>query len=80
MGIREEVVTKSAGLDFHAGNNRRFPHLFLLLHHGLGELGQYLWMKMRDEGGGKSTALLMFFSELGFARGKCFLMSVNKIL
>lgn len=75
MGIREEVVTKSVGLNFHAGNNRRFPHLSLLLHQGLGELGQYLWMKTRDEGGGKTTALLIFFSEHGFAVGKCFLMT-----
>lgn len=36
MGIREEVVAKSAGLSFHAGNDRRFPHLSLILHHGLG--------------------------------------------
>lgn len=67
-------MTKSAGLNFHALNNRRFPYLSLLLHHGLGELGQPLWMKMREESGGKTTALLTFFSEHGFALGKCFLM------
>jgi len=76
VGIRKEVVTRSAGRNFCAGNNTgRFPHLSLLLHHGLGELRQYLWMKMGDEIGGKTVALLMFFLDRDFALGKSFLMT-----
>lgn len=75
MGIWEEVASKSTGLNFHAVNNRRLPHLSLLLYHGLGVLQQYLWMKMRDEGGGKTIDLLTFFSEHSFPLGKCFLVT-----
>lgn len=75
MGIREEVVTKSAGLSFRAGSDKRFPHLSLILLHGLGQLGQCLWMEMGHEVGEKITALLMFFSERGFALGIWFLMT-----
>lgn len=68
-GIREEVVTKRRWLEFFVGNNR-FTPFSVLLYRGLGEVGQYPWVKMRHEGGGKTTALLMLFSELCFALEK----------
>lgn len=71
VGIREEVVTKRRGLEFSCCQ-QQLPPFFRAPLSWPGGSGQYLWVKMRDEGGGKTTALLMLFSEHCFAFGKKF--------
>lgn len=69
MGIREEVVTKRRWLEFLCRQQQVSPFFSAPLPWPWAS-GQYLWVEMRDEGGGKTTALLMLFSMHCFALGK----------